>query len=202
MAYLLIIFFAYLLGSSSMSYYLAKFKKVDIRRQGSKNLGASNAMILMGWKAGIIVALHDIFKAVIAALLAAYFFPHLAYVKEVAGVACVIGHIFPFYLHFKGGKGFAAYIGMTIALNWKIALVIMALIVIITLITDYIVCGTLTTVTLVPITLAYLANDIYLALILAIASFLIIYKHRENIVRIINGQEIGLRAASGGKYRR
>ena len=98
MEYAIIILVSYIIGTSSMSFYLAKLNNVDIRNHGSKNLGASNAMILMGWKAGILVGIHDIGKAFLAVYLMKYFFPDVLYVKEIAGVACVIGHIFPFYL--------------------------------------------------------------------------------------------------------
>lgn len=201
MYYLLVIICAYLLGSSSMSYYIAKIKGVDIRNKGSKNLGASNAMITLGWKYGIIVAIHDIAKSAIAVLIAQILFPTLPYIGAVAGVASVLGHIFPFYLKFKGGKGFASYIGMTIALNWKLALVILILIVLATLITDYIVVGTTLTITIVPTFLGFASRSWILPLILLVATFVIIYKHRMNYVRICKGTEIGLRSANRGEHR-
>ena len=201
MYYLLVITCAYLLGSSSMSYYIAKIKGVDIRNKGSKNLGASNAMITLGWKYGIIVAIHDIAKSAIAVLIAQILFPTLPYIGAVAGVASVLGHIFPFYLKFKGGKGFASYIGMTIALNWKLALVILILIVLATLITDYIVVGTTLTITIVPTFLGFASRSWILPLILLVATFVIMYKHRMNYVRICKGTEIGLRSANRGEHR-
>ena len=201
MYYLLVIICAYLLGSSSMSYYIAKSKGVDIQNKGSKNLGASNAMITLGWKYGIMVAIHDIAKSAIAVLIAQFLFPTLPYIGAVAGVASVLGHIFPFYLKFKGGKGFASYIGMTIALNWKLALVILLLIVLVTLITDYIVVGTTTTVLLVPSYLGWTHHSFLLAGILMIGTLVILYKHRENFVRMANGTEIGLRSAAKGERR-
>ena len=97
MKYILAILLGYFLGCSSMSFYLSKWKKVDNRSHGSKNLGASNAMILMGWKAGILVALHDIGKAALAVILAQIIFPNVVNIGAVAGVAAVFGHIFPFY---------------------------------------------------------------------------------------------------------
>ena len=132
MYYILVALLAYIMGSSSMSLYISKWKKVEIRDKGSKNLGASNAMLVFGWKYGILVALHDIGKAALAVILARHFFPGLEHIGIVAGVASVLGHIFPFYLGFKGGKGFASYLGMTIALNWKLALVILLLVVLVT----------------------------------------------------------------------
>ena len=144
MEYLIVILLAYLIGSSSMSYYIAKLKGVNIRSKGSKNLGASNAMILMGWKAGILVAVHDIFKAFLAVYIASQIAADLPYIKAIAGVAAIYGHIFPFYLKFKGGKGFASFIGMTLALNYKFALALMAIVIIVTLVSDYFVVGTFT----------------------------------------------------------
>ena len=82
MKYIIVIVVAYLIGSSSMSYYLGKLNGVELKKMGSKNLGASNTMALLGWKAGIIVGLHDILKAIVAVMLLKYIFPDLQYVKE------------------------------------------------------------------------------------------------------------------------
>ena len=201
MYYVLVIICAYLLGCSSMSFYIAKLKGIDIREKGSKNLGASNAMLVLGWKYGILVGLHDIAKATLAVFLAEYLFPELPYIGAVAGVASVLGHIFPFYLKFKGGKGFASYIGMTIALNWKLALVVALLIVLAVLITDYIVVGTTLTITVVPTFLGIVSHSWVLPCILLIATIVIIYKHRMNYVRIVKGTEIGFRSANRGDHR-
>lgn len=189
--YILVILLSYVLGCSNMALYLSKLRGVDMRKGGSGNLGASNAMILMGWKAGIIVAVHDIGKAVVAVVLAKHFCPGLPLIGAAAGVACVLGHMFPFYLRFRGGKGLASYLGMTIALNWKFALIVLAVVAIVTLITDYIVVGTVTTVILVPTYFGITAGSVLLASILCVATVAIIIKHKENYVRIFNGTEIG-----------
>jgi glycerol-3-phosphate acyltransferase PlsY len=184
-----------------MSFYLSKLHGVDIRSHGSKNLGASNTMILMGWKAGILVALHDILKAALAVILSQMLFPDIPFIGAVAGVASVFGHIFPFYLKFKGGKGFASYIGMTLALNWKFALILIMIVALITLITDYIVIGTFTTIASVPLYMGFSNQSYVLSLILLIGTAIILYKHRENIVKLKNGTEIGLRSANRGDHR-
>lgn len=199
--YMIVILFSYLVGTSSMSLYLAKLKGVNIREKGSKNLGASNAMILMGWKSGILVGIHDIGKAALAVILAKTFFPDSSYIGAVAGVAAVIGHIFPFYLKFKGGKGFASFIGMALAIHWKCALILMLVVVVVTLITDYIVVGTMTTILSFPAYMGYQSHNYILPLIILIASLVIIYKHRENLVRIYKGTEIGFRSANRGDHR-
>ena len=191
----------YLLGCSNMALYLSKLAGVDLRNGGSGNLGASNAMILLGWRAGILVGAHDIGKAVLAVLLAGWVVPALPLAGAAAGVACVLGHMFPFYLRFKGGKGFASYLGMTLALNWKFALIVLVIVVAVTLISDYIVVGTVTTMLLVPAYLGFSTRNWMLVLLLCVASAVILFKHHENYVRIWRGTEVGLRRANRGDDR-
>ena len=201
MYYILVILCAYIIGSSNLSYYISKWKKIDIREKGSQNLGASNAMLVFGWVHGIAVGIHDIGKAALSVILAQLIFPTLPYIGAVAGVASVLGHIFPFYLKFKGGKGFASFLGMTFALNWKLALVICIIIVLATLITDYIVVATTLTITIVPTYLGIMEHNWILPAIILIATIVIIYKHRMNYVRIVKGTEIGFRSANKGEHR-
>ena len=200
MGYLFLIFMGYLLGCSNMAWYLARFHRADLRAGGSGNLGASNAVVLLGWKAGVLTAVHDVGKATLAVLLARWLFPQLEYGEAAAGVACVLGHIFPFWLKFRGGKGFASFWGMTLALNWKLALVLLAAVVIVTVITDYVVCGTLTTIISVPVYIGFTRGWIT-ALILLTATAVIAWKHRENYPRMLNGTELGLRSAIRGDNR-
>ncbi len=200
-AYILVAVCAYLLGCSNLAFYISKMKSVNLRAGGSGNLGASNATALLGWQAGIAVALHDIGKAALAVILSRICFPAAPYIGAVAGVASVLGHIFPFYLNFKGGKGFASYFGMTLALNWKLALVLAVLVFLVTVITDYIVVGTTLTVVSVPVYLGIAQHSFLFALILCTATVVIIYKHRMNYVRICKGTEMGLRSVMKGKHR-
>ena len=198
--YIAILLLAYLMGCSNMALYLSKYKGVDLRAAGSGNLGASNAMVLMGWGPGVIVAVHDIGKALLAVVLARHFGQGLPFIAAAAGVACVLGHMFPFFLRFRGGKGFASYLGMTLALNWKFALLVMVIVALVTLISDYIVVGTVTSVILVPAYMAF-THGLYFSAILCIATAAILIKHRENYVRIYRGTEIGLRKANRGEHR-
>lgn len=200
MGYMLVILGAYLIGCSNMAVYLAKLKNVDLGG-GSGNPGTSNATLLMGWRAGIVVGIHDIGKGVLAVWLAELLFPELAYIGAVAGVACVLGHIFPVFMKFKGGKGFAAYIGMILALNWKFALIALVVLVIVTVVTDYIVLGTVVTVVSAPVVLGILTHSIILVAILYVATAVILCKHRENYVRIWKRTEIGLSAMFKKKNR-
>lgn len=199
-SYSLVVLIGYLLGSLNLATLLAKLKGVDLRAGGSGNPGTANTVSLMGWKAGVLVGAHGIGKAILAVWLCMRLFPDLPYCGAVAGVACVLGHIFPFYMGFRGGKGFAAYLGMTAALNWRFALGLLVVIALLVLITDYIVVGTMTTVVSFPAFCAI--NGHYtVALLLCVASLVIIYKHRANLVRICRGTEIKVRAAGKGQYR-
>lgn len=202
MGYLFAVLGGYLLGCSNMAFYLEKMTKKSIRGGGSGNLGASNTVIRLGWMAGLLVGIHDIGKALLVVYLARWLLPQWEYAAVAAGIACVLGHIFPFYLKFKGGKGFASYVGVIFALDWRIALAIIAMIFVVTLITDYIVAATMMTTISAPISLGLHQEKWILALILCIGSAVILYRHRENLVRIfVTGDEIGLRSASKGEYR-
>ena len=201
MAYLIVILIGYLLGSSSMAYWLSLVKKVDIRKNGSGNLGASNATVLFGWGAGVLVAVHDIGKAVLSVLLAKLLLPELEYAGAAAGVACVLGHIFPFYLKFKGGKGLASFWGMILALNWKVALAMLLLGILITVVTDFISLAALSISISAPFGIWLTTGNQILPLILSIATVVMIFKHIENIRRILNRTEIGLRSTAKGEKR-
>ena len=201
MGYIIAIFAAYLMGSSNMAYYISRAKQVDIRKNGSGNLGASNAAVLFGWGPAVLVAVHDIGKAVAAVLLAKWIFPDLPLVGAVAGVSCVLGHIFPFYLRFKGGKGLASFLGMLIALDWRVALAAAILLVVVTLVTDFIALGTITVSVVGPVGMWIAGNGWTVPLILAIATVVMIFKHSDNIVRIRNKQEIGLLSTIKGENR-
>ena len=183
-----------------MALYISKLKGVNITKSGTGNLGASNAMVLMGWGAGVLVAVHDIGKAVLASFLAKWLFPEAAYAGITAGAASTMGHMFPFYLRFKGGKGLASYFGMILAWNWKIALIVFAAGVVITLATNYIVIATVSIVLFFPIYLAFTAGWVP-AVITAAVSLVILWKHRVNFVRLKNGTEVGFRKANSGELR-
>lgn len=200
MHYIISILLGYLLGCFNMALYISKLNRVDIRKGGSGNLGASNVTMQLGWGAGVLTAVHDIGKSVLAVVLARLLFPEAAHAGELAGVASVLGHIFPFYLKFKGGKGFASYLGMILALNWKFALVILILVAAVTIITDYIVAGTTLTILASPVYLG-LTGGWIAAAVLCVATAVILYKHRINYVRMYKGTEPGLRGAVRGDDR-
>lgn len=201
MAYLIAALIGYLLGCSNMARYVAYFKNVDITANGSCNPGTANTVVVIGWRAGILVGAHDIGKAVLAVLIAWLLFPHVAGVGAVAGVVCVIGHIYPVFMKFVGGKGFAPYIGLMMALDWRFGLVILALVVLATVVTDYIVVGTTITVLSLPVYLLILSAGWITVVPVCVATAVILWKHRQNYVRIFKGTEIGLRSTAKKEHR-
>lgn len=199
--YLIIALMGYLFGCSNLAFFLGKARGFDIRTYGSNNAGASNATVTMGLKIGILVGIHDIAKSCLAALAAQFLFPDIAGAAAIAGVAAVLGHIFPFYLRFQGGKGFASFIGLTLALDWRYFLAIIVVVALIMLISDYIVPGTLTTIISFPVYLAFMVETGKWITIgaVCVASLIILIKHFENIKRLVKGEEIGFRRAMSKK---
>jgi glycerol-3-phosphate acyltransferase PlsY len=184
----------YLLGCFQTAYIMGRaVKKIDIRTAGSNNAGASNVTMVLGWKYGIITALADIFKAAFAVILVGSIFPNSKELIFIAGAAAVIGHIFPFFLRFKGGKGAASLIGMLLAIDFKIAFIAIITIVVITLIIDYIALGSIGMFTVLPIS-TYAFNYPLVCTAIGVGLALVcVYKHQINIKRILTKEEAGLR---------
>lgn len=190
----------YLFGCLQFSYLIAKvFKKIDIREHGNGNAGASNTTMVLGWKYGIIVALLDISKAIVSVSVVSFIFGHamnsdtLNIIKYLTGMFTIIGHNYPFYMDFKGGKGTASLIGLLLALDWRMALIGILSIVLITIITDYIALGTIVMMISFVICTFLFKYNIYTLYSSIFLTLLSVYKHLPNIKRIINGTETGLR---------
>lgn len=200
-----ILLLAYLIGSSSMSFYISKFKKINLKEKGSKNLGASNTLAIIGKKAAAAVLVHDVLKSFFAILAVRILFDipynEVHWLLAAVGVAAVVGHIFPFYLKFKGGKGFATYIGLIFGLDWRLFLAVVVLIFVVAFITDYIVAGTFSTITAGPVYYALIQPNLWVALIVLTGSLVILWKHRENIRNLKNGSEMKIRSAFQNKYK-
>ena len=141
----------YTFGCFQTAYIVGRLAgKIDIREHGSNNAGASNVTTVMGWKFGFLTAILDILKAIVAVLLVARIFPGNQDLVFVTGAGVIIGHVFPVFLKFRGGKGMASLIGMFLVIDFKIGVLMMASIAIITLVTNYISFGTLTVFSVVP----------------------------------------------------
>ena len=180
----------YLFGCIQAAFIISKLVgKIDIREHGSGNAGASNITTIMGVKYGVIVGLVDVLKGFFAVLLVKSIYPENPNLAFLAGIMAILGHIFPFYMKFRGGKGVAALVGMMFGVNWKLGLLFALLVIIPALLTDYIVVGSFTTFTALPIMIYILDYPLVFTIIGGFLTILIFYLHRGNIQRIINKEE-------------
>lgn len=199
--YVIVTLLGYLFGCLQASYILGKLlKKVDIRTLGNGNAGASNTVVVFGWKYGVVVGLLDIGKAILSIIVIKLLLKNILSPEQTPfflylnGLSVILGHNYPFYMGFKGGKGTASLIGMLSAIDYRIAILGIAAIVAITLTTDYIALGAISLVVLFVVSTFYFGYSkgcIVIAIILAVLS---IYNHRKNIVNIIQKKETGLRS--------
>lgn len=195
----------YLCGLLQTGYLYGKLNHIDIRQHGSGNAGTTNALRTLGFKAGLITFLGDCLKTVLAAAIV-YFIFHKTYDDMIvllcfyAGMGCVLGHNFPFYLGFKGGKGIAATAGLILSFGcWQLTLIGFLTFVISVAITRYVSVGSLLLVWGFLVELIvfgqmgmYEVSAQYLPEIYAIGAFLTLlatWKHRANIKRLIHGTE-------------
>lgn len=198
MIFFIIIVIGYLIGCIHGSKVAQFLSGVDLKKAGHGNAGASNATLSLGWKYGILVAVIDIGKGVVAVLCALnYFSNNAAQFTEIQmwlliftlAASIILGHNFPFYMGFQGGKGTASIIGIFLAIDWKTALFSLILFVVLSLLTNYLIVGVLAFY-LVFCTATYLwipgiGPTIIATLLLCLALIL----HIENIKRLINGTE-------------
>ena len=180
----------YLLGNINPAFLFARLKGYDPRVDGSGNAGASNAFILAGKTAFFATAILDILKAFLACRLCRSLFPSLPVAEQIGGVACILGHMFPAALRFRGGKGLASLGGVILSWDWRAFLALLALAILIAFLTNYI-CFVAPTMSLLFPALYYIRTR-YLpaALVLLIPAIPIFFKHAENIRRIREGTEV------------
>jgi len=193
----LFLVFAYLLGSVPTGYLLYRIKeKKDIRDLGSTNIGATNVLRLTGWKLALPVALIDILKGAIPVYLALRWFPD-SWVAYVAGLLAVMGHCYPVYIRFKGGKGVATAVGIYAVLAPLPLLCSIAVFVLIMAITRFMSLGSLTAFFSLPFFVWIFLTEIEIVVLGAATFALIVLRHRANIARLLGGTEnkLGEKAA-------
>lgn len=193
--YALIIIVGYLFGCLQWSYILGRLvKKKDIRSLGGGNAGASNAVTVFGWKMGVIVGILDILKAIISIIIIRYILSsNDIFSMYLNGTSVILGHNYPFFMGFKGGKGTASTVGMLIAINYKLGLLGILVILAITIFTDYIALGTMALVVFFVISTIYLGYGPACLLLAIFIALLSAYKHIPNLKKILSGNETGLR---------
>ena len=205
--FLSIAIISYLLGSLNFSIILSRsLTKKDIRESGSGNAGATNMLRTYGKKYAALTMLGDIFKVFIAVAIAfailqvdfkyLFVFPSdageqtvLVFQKEFAGFFCLLGHIFPCFFKFKGGKGMAACTVMVIMVDWRIALILFIIFAAIVAISKMISLGSVTIAVLFPVLITCFYKNLFLTLIAVLFAVIVIIAHRENIKRLIKGTE-------------
>lgn len=188
--YLSCIVVGYLVGTFNPAYLLAKYKGFDIRKRGSGNAGASNALILLGKARGAICAVLDIAKAFAVVFLMKKLFPDHSLVYPLTSVAVILGHIFPFYMKFKGGKGLACLCGVIMCYDWRYFLIALTVEIVIALVTNYICFIPITASVAFPISYGIMRHDIWGMLILFVSTAVILMRHMENLSRIRQGTEV------------
>lgn len=197
---------SYLIGSISSAVILSKLiSGKDIRNEGSGNAGATNMLRVHGKWAGAVTLIIDVLKGVLAVLLAKWIFnPWLASVAQnsvfkdnlqyIAGLFVVIGHDFPVFFKFKGGKGVATSLGVTLMFGWEIGLVVLVAAILIMIISRYVSLGSITAAVVYPIlVLGFMLgeknfNVIFLVSVLLMSALLVL-KHHANISRLRKGTE-------------
>lgn len=194
--YILVAIIAYFIGSISFSVIFSrKFAGFDVRDKGSKNAGSTNVLRTVGTKVALLTLMCDILKGVIAivvAIIAGKIWTNLnvEILKYLAGFFAILGHTFPIFFEFRGGKGVATALGVLITLNWKIGLICLIFAIIIIAFTRMVSVGSILSAVLYPILTIFMGDTNFVATIISILiALLVIFNHRENLKRIKNGTE-------------
>ena len=180
----------YFMGSVSPAALLSRAKGTDLRHQGTGNLGATNTILVMGKKIGLLVMILDIFKSYLAARIAQKLFANYVLAGLLAALGAVIGHIYSLFLNFHGGKGVAALGGMMLFYKPAFFWILIAVAIVLMLITNLGVVGPVSAAILFPILVYIDSGSFSMAAVAAAAGGLILLSHRKNIQKIKNGQEI------------
>jgi acyl phosphate:glycerol-3-phosphate acyltransferase len=193
MFYILFAVVGYFCGCIQSGYILGKMNGIDIREHGSKNAGATNVAILVGKKRGFIVAALDILKAAIPMMLIRTFIEDGENLAFVCGFFAVIGHVFPVFLGFRGGKGTATIGGVMLGLSPWFFIIGLAIFIGVMMLSNYMVIGALSTAASL-IAMVWIGYNEPLMIILSFVLLGVsIYKHIENIKRLFRGEEVTIR---------
>lgn len=197
MVLLLIIFLAYLIGSIPTAVWVGrKFHGIDVREHGSKNAGATNTFRVLGRKSGWIVLIIDVAKGLLAAILPLLFKTEYAdnqllFFQLSTSFVCIIGHVYPVFAQFRGGKGVATALGIIIGLNPFSAGISLLIFLIVFLASRYVSLGAIITSIAYPFISYFIVKEDAKSMIVftVLLGVLIVLSHRKNIKRLINGEE-------------
>lgn len=189
---LLLIFLAYLLGSIPVGLVLGRFLGVDVRQKGSANIGATNVSRILGKKIGLATLLGDACKGALPMMLAVWllgFSENTSLIVHLCGAAAFLGHLFPIYLGFKGGKGVATALGVFLYLAPMAVLIVAVLFFIIVLKWRYVSAGSLAASGMLPPAVFMVGAHPYSVYLATGIAIFIWISHRANIGRLLQGQE-------------
>lgn len=178
-------------GAIQIAYIVGRLRGIDIREYGSGNSGATNALRVMGTKTGLIVFFADIAKCIIAVWVVAQIFGDSYWTISTiyTGLGVVLGHCFPFYLKFKGGKGVACTVGLILSINIMMASTIFAVGLAVFIFTRYVSLSSIIVSVLTPIFLYLYSFSAEVIIIASLIGAVCIYMHKDNIERLIKGTE-------------
>lgn len=183
------LFICYLLGSIPTGVWYSKIKhQIDVRELGSGNSGATNIGRNFGFKAAIFVSVIDVLKGLVAMILAHYFYPNTDWVIMGAGIAAILGHAYPIFANFRGGKVVATSFAVLAGYNFFIGLSFVLLLFLLIYLTSTISLAALTSFSLAALYVLITQPLIFGLGFIAIAAFMI-YRHRTNVVRLMKGEE-------------
>lgn len=192
----LIAVLSYLLGSVNFGIILSqKLEKDDVRNHGSGNAGSTNMLRNYGKKIAALTIIGDMAKVAVAILLARWiaggelYAAHTILLKSFAGLFCVLGHIFPCYFNFKGGKGVATSGGMVLLIDWRVALILLAVFIIIVVLTKWVSLGSIIMAILYPVLMFLFYKSLWITMVAAVFAVIVIVAHRGNIKKLLNGTE-------------
>lgn len=201
LVYIIVAVIAYLLGSISFSVIISKkMAGFDVREKGSGNAGTTNVLRSVGKKAAVITLILDVLKGVLAVLVA-YIAGNIvkegvdkALLIQIAGLLVIVGHTFPIFFGFKGGKGIATALGVLLITNWNIGLICLVFALVLMALTKMVSLGSISAAILFPVLIlfmphtAYLVDGNYIIYSILIA-VLVVFNHRANVKRLLSGTE-------------
>ena len=198
-AYIIVGIVAYLIGSISFSVIISKkMAGFDVREKGSKNAGSTNVLRTAGKGIAVLTLVCDILKGVVAVLLAKLIgnidnFEHIEYLVQLAGLMVVLGHTFPIFFGFKGGKGVATSLGLILVINWQIGLICLVFALVLMILTRIVSLGSVAAAILFPVLTLFITENYIVPgdyrIFGILLGFFVCFNHRTNIKRLLKGQE-------------
>lgn len=178
----------YLLGSANSSLIVGKFYGTDIRKHGSGNAGTTNTLRTLGKKAALFVLMGDMLKGILA-YLAGYLLTGIPLGGMIGGMCAILGHNWPLYFGFKGGRGVLTSLAVLLIMDWQTALVLLGVFIIIVLLARYVSLGSIAGAALLPIISAVFGRDVLHIIFSAAIGIMIIVLHHDNIKRLLGSTE-------------